>query len=186
MYVDKFYVYRFLDKDDNTIYIGRTKNLERRLTQEHFTSYGHLSKNCYDECESIEYMEFDVETEMKIYELYFINYYNPKYNVMENKNDNFTFSLEEHWTEYKNNDIISKKEYKVYNYIIMTSENYHCRTELYLNHASKDLKLKELHVHRILLSLEKKGYIGLEQYGRYFRITHSLRDLKFPKEDLDE
>ncbi|UUV47072.1 nucleotide excision repair endonuclease [Bacillus phage vB_BanS-Thrax5] len=183
---NKFYVYRFLDKDDNTIYIGRTNNLERRLTQEHFSRHGHLPVECYRECHSIEYMEFDSETEMKIYEVYCINIHNPKYNVIENKNDDFTFSLKEHWTKFKINDIISKKEYKVYNYIIMTSEHYHCRTELYLNHASRDLKLKELHVHRILLSLEKKGYIGLEQYGRYFRITHSLRDLKFPKEDLDE
>lgn len=183
---DKFYVYRFLDKDDQIIYIGRTNNLERRLTQEHFTSYGHLPKKCYDDCETIEYMEFEAEGEMKIFELYFINKFSPKYNVMENRNENFTFSLEEHWTEYKNNDIISKKEYKVYNYIIMTSAEFYCKTKLYINHASKDLKLKELHVHRILLSLEKKGYIKFEQYGRYFLISHSLRPLKFPKEGLDE
>jgi hypothetical protein len=48
---------------------------------------------------------------------------------------------------------------------------------------AKDLKLKPDNTFRILESLENKGYISIEQYGMLLRITHSLKDLKLPKEE---
>ena len=39
-------VYRFLDKNNNIIYVGKAKNLKSRLN-----SHNHLSEKCYDEIE---------------------------------------------------------------------------------------------------------------------------------------
>lgn len=32
-----FYIYRFLDCENNVIYIGRTNDINRRILKEHFT-----------------------------------------------------------------------------------------------------------------------------------------------------
>ena len=37
-------VYRFLDDTKKTIYIGVSDNIDRRMTKEHFTKNGHLTK----------------------------------------------------------------------------------------------------------------------------------------------
>ncbi|UGO50977.1 GIY-YIG nuclease family protein [Bacillus phage vB_BanS_Nate] len=180
----KFYVYRFLNKLNEVIYVGRTNNLKRRMTYEHFSKYGHLPQQCYQECGTVEFMEIESETEMKIYELYLINKYNPKYNVIENKNDDFTFNLEEHWTEYKNNDIISKKEYKVYSYIIMHSEVGKSQMITTLTALAEGLKMRhEDKLWKLLESLERKGYIRMQQMGILLIINHTMRDLEFPKEE---
>ncbi|UUV46291.1 nucleotide excision repair endonuclease [Bacillus phage vB_BanS-Thrax2] len=180
----KFYVYRFLDMFDHVIYIGRTNDLYRRMTYEHFSTYGHLPQQCYDDCETIEFMELSSHSEMKVFELYLINKYNPRYNIMENRNDNFTFNLEEHWTEYKNNDIITKKEYKVYNYIVMQSDVGWTRTITTANILSEGLKIKnKATLWRLLESLERKGYISILKTGNTLIITHTLRNLEFPKEE---
>ena len=40
-----YYVYRFLDKDNEIIYVGKTYNLETRL-KTHFGKKGHLPEEC--------------------------------------------------------------------------------------------------------------------------------------------
>ena len=64
----KYYVYRFLNKDNIIIYVGRTSDLSRRLSNhEHIT----------DNVSKIEYIECDSEAEMAWKEIYYINlYYN--------------------------------------------------------------------------------------------------------------
>lgn len=42
--------YRFLDNQAQTLYVGKSKNIHRRLFSQHFKrngSFGHLDKNCY-------------------------------------------------------------------------------------------------------------------------------------------
>ena len=68
-------VYRFLDKNNNIIYVGKAKNLKSRLN-----SHNHLSEKCYDEIEKIEYISFGNENDMDFAERYFIHKENPKYN----------------------------------------------------------------------------------------------------------
>ncbi|AGI11802.1 hypothetical protein X915_gp119 [Bacillus phage vB_BanS-Tsamsa] len=178
----KFYVYRFLDVLGTVLYIGRTNDLKRRLENEHFSKYGHLPKECYDKCATIEFMEFDSESEMKVYELYLINRYSPQYNVMENRNDNFTFILKEDWTKVKNNDIINKKEYKIYSYIVMHSDVGKFRTTTTLTALAEGLKMKHKDkLWKLLESLQRKGYIYVQQLGMTLIISHTLRDLEFPK-----
>ena len=73
-----FYVYKFLDQDNNIIYIGRTTGLERRM-KEHKLN-GHLSQECYDKVNKIFYSKLGSNVDMKIYESYYISKYKPIYN----------------------------------------------------------------------------------------------------------
>ncbi|AKQ08417.1 hypothetical protein PQE66_gp102 [Bacillus phage PBC2] len=182
-----FFIYRFLSKHGEVIYIGRTNNLERRIMQEHFTKNGHLPKECYDECKEVEYMELSSESEMKIYELYLINKYNPRYNIMENRNDDFKFILEEQWTKVKDNDIMTKKEYKLYSFIVINSDVGYWKTTTDIDTLADGIKIKNRDtVTRMLESLMRKGYIRFEKHGRKLVIPHTLRSIKFPKEEENE
>ena len=78
---NKYYVYRFLDINDNVIYIGRTKNISNRING-HISS-GHLPNECYTSIEKIEYIELETFADMCIYEIYYINEYFPLYNTSE-------------------------------------------------------------------------------------------------------
>lgn len=70
---DKFYVYMYM-KDDNPLYIGRTKNLCRRLTT-------HCSKSkFYHVANRIMIMEFDNTVDHQIAEMHLISAMQPKYN----------------------------------------------------------------------------------------------------------
>lgn len=70
-------VYRFLNKENKIIYIGKAKNLKSRLS-----GHNHLSNKCYDETETIEYVSFNNENDMDLAERYFICKENPKYNTV--------------------------------------------------------------------------------------------------------
>lgn len=115
-----YYVYRFLDEKEKIIYIGRTENLNDRLTKQHFTIRGHLSQECYKEVKKVEVAELRSRSEMKMYEIYFINKNNPKYNVIDNKQDEFQFQLPDvEWVEFtgkkeaSHTEEVSKLEKKV-------------------------------------------------------------------------
>lgn len=84
---NKFYVYKFLDKDNKIIYVGKTKNLNQRIHR-HFSKDGHLSKECYENVYEIEYCEFNTNTDMTMFEVYMINKYRPIYNIDLKYNDN--------------------------------------------------------------------------------------------------
>lgn len=70
-------IYRFLDRNENIIYIGKAKNLEKRLKR-----HRHLSEECYIECKYVEYTCFENEDEMELAELYYIKKLKPKYNIV--------------------------------------------------------------------------------------------------------
>lgn len=75
-----YYVYRFLDKSNNIIYVGKSKqDLEQR-----FRGHLHLPDECYDLVYKIEYIECLTESDMSIKEIYYINKY---------RNDNFYFNV---------------------------------------------------------------------------------------------
>jgi len=129
-------------------------------------------------------MELQSESEMKVYELYLINKYSPKYNTMENRNDDFNFILEELWTEAKDNDIMTKKEYKLYSFIVMHSDVGLWRTTTNIDVLADGIKIKDRGtVQRMLESLARKSYIRVRPYGRKLIISHTLRNIKFPKEE---
>lgn len=75
-----YYVYRFLDKSKNVIYVGKSKqDLEQR-----FRGHLHLPDECYDLVYKIEYIECLTESDMSIKEIYYINKY---------RNENFYFNV---------------------------------------------------------------------------------------------
>lgn len=80
-----FYVYRFLNKNFEVIYVGRTVNIKKRMSQ-HFTK-GHLPSECYKQVARIDYLELETKADMNIVELYFIGKYRPEFNVRDNHSD---------------------------------------------------------------------------------------------------
>lgn len=75
----KYYVYRFLDKNNNVIYVGRTNSIITRMNQ-HFDTDGHLPTEWYEQVEHIEYIKMSSIIDMYIKELYYINRLKPIYN----------------------------------------------------------------------------------------------------------
>lgn len=100
----KWFVYKFLGKQDEVLYIGKTKNLKNRIGQQHFTLTGHLDKYVYLATEKVYCSELVSHEEMDIYERYLVNTLNPIYNTQMNNNNKFRFTLPElHWQELKFN-----------------------------------------------------------------------------------
>lgn len=74
-------VYRFLDKDDNILYVGKTSNIYTRMEQ-HFISKSTLQPYVYDKVVKIEYINCKDEQDMTEKEKYFISKYK---NTIHNK-----------------------------------------------------------------------------------------------------
>lgn len=68
-------VYRFLNSNNEIIYIGKAKDLKNRLN-----NHAHLPKECYEEVCEVEYCSFETEDEMDLAERYLIPKIRPKYN----------------------------------------------------------------------------------------------------------
>jgi replicative DNA helicase len=90
---NKFYIYRFLDKDENILYIGRTNDIYRRMLKEHFTALGHLPNECYKSIDKIEYTEIENESEEVAYEAVLINRFRPVYNKQFKDEADFDINL---------------------------------------------------------------------------------------------
>ena len=75
-----FYVYRFLDKEKNIIYVGKSK----QELDERFSRHLHLPDECYNSVHKIEYIQCSTESDMSIKEIYYINKY---------KGDHFYFNV---------------------------------------------------------------------------------------------
>lgn len=84
------YVYRFLDKYENIIYVGSCGSMKNRMKQ-HFTK-GHLPKECYEMVEYIDFAKTQSRTEAYMYESYEIATIRPRYNsvgkIFNNSNRN--------------------------------------------------------------------------------------------------
>jgi hypothetical protein len=75
--MNKYFVYRFENKDGEIIYVGQTKkNLPER-----FDNHNHLPEKCYNEIELIKYLNFYSKTDADIAEKYFISKWKPMYNT---------------------------------------------------------------------------------------------------------
>jgi len=94
-----YYVYRFLDKDDNIIYVGKTTNIHQRI-------FGHISKAIsinknenqllmYPNVYKIEYCQVLSDYHMNIYEMHYICKYNPAFNINYKTNNQKLFDLPE-------------------------------------------------------------------------------------------
>lgn len=70
-------VYRFLNKNNEVIYIGKASDLKQRMW-----NHGHLPEECYKERIKIEFCMFDTKGDMDFAERYFIPKIKPKYNTV--------------------------------------------------------------------------------------------------------
>lgn len=71
------YLYRFIDENNQVIYVGKTiQNLRDR-----FRGHYHLPEKCYEQTVKIEYATLDTEADLGIYEIYYINQLKPVYNT---------------------------------------------------------------------------------------------------------
>ena len=95
------YIYRFLDINNNIIYVGKTsQTLDKRIAQ-HFTK-GHLPKECYRNIARIEYQKYKTESDALVMETYYITKYNPLYNKLQKSRDLPTLDLDKQdWKVYK-------------------------------------------------------------------------------------
>ena len=73
----EYYIYKYLNKNEEIIYIGLTSRPIQRRIKEHEVE--ELQKETY----RIEYAKVMTEADMRMYELYYINKYNPKFNVRD-------------------------------------------------------------------------------------------------------
>ena len=70
------YTYRFVDVNENIIYVGYTgQRLAKRIGQ-HFTK-GHLPQSCYKSITRIDYIKWDTKSDAQVMEVYYINKYHP-------------------------------------------------------------------------------------------------------------
>ena len=94
---NKFYVYRFINKDENIVYVGKTIDLKTRFRQHEYLT---------DDIIKIEYIECASEADMTWKEIYYINLYKNK----DTTNSSFIckdyptiYDFGDVWIEYKNN-----------------------------------------------------------------------------------
>lgn len=112
-------VYRFLNSKHEVIYIGKAKDLKKRLN-----GHSHLTDECYVEKVEVEYITFKTEDDMNFAEKYFIMKFNPKYNtVLSGKNFNLkSIDLDiKIWKKYSEktiNEINSNDEIDPIEYLI--------------------------------------------------------------------
>lgn len=140
-------IYRFLNKDNEIIYIGKAKDLKKRLS-----NHTHLTDECYQEKVKVEFTIFETEHDMDMAERYYIPKYKPKYNkVMQehltaldiNKFDDAK------WYTYNPHMIIEGIEelkntleiYELNNRILtLRQEIDNCKDTLRKEHLQNDLK----------------------------------------------
>ena len=68
-----YFVYKFLDKDGNALYVGQTIDMDRRMSE-------HKGKIWDQEKDHIEFARCENMADMCIYEMYYINKLHAKYN----------------------------------------------------------------------------------------------------------
>lgn len=86
---NKFYVYKWVDNNDNILYIGKTTNIENR-TKQHIHDKDWINKDT-----KLYYAELPNKTDMDIYEIYYINKFKPMHNTNYMNEATFSFALPE-------------------------------------------------------------------------------------------
>ena len=96
------YTYRFVDTNENVIYVGYTGQTMAKRISQHFTK-GHLPKKCYKSIARIDYIKWDSKSDAQVMEVYYINKYHPKFNKLDKQGDrlNIQIEYEKEWKVYQ-------------------------------------------------------------------------------------
>lgn len=103
------YVYKLLDKKGNVLYVGKTNDLKRRLTE-------HISNQEWrNEIDSLYYAVCRDDFEQRTYENYYIIKSNPKYNKQDKSFSTHIILPELKWKKFEDiedfdRDEIAKKK----------------------------------------------------------------------------
>lgn len=103
-------VYRFFNKEDEIIYVGRTSQGVKKRMKEHFNSHGHLDPVCYKNVHKINYCTFQTSAETKIYEIYLINKYKPIYNTADKEHKNLKIDIDISNLKWIDLEFVSEEE----------------------------------------------------------------------------
>lgn len=93
-------IYRFKNKSKEIIYIGKAKELNRRIK-----AHSHLPAECYEELKTIEYILLKTIDDIDLAERYLVAKNKPKYNeALKNKNISFRIKYLDNkkWTILEN------------------------------------------------------------------------------------
>lgn len=135
------YLYMFLNKNEEPLYIGISKNLTTRIETQHFKSkFGNLCKECIEETYKILYHQATSEDDMKIKERYLINTLKPKYNNKMNNKKSFDYKIQINWQQYefKKEELLEKRyknetkqhlKFRNYNYDFESQDYLKLRTD---------------------------------------------------------
>lgn len=110
----QYIVYKFLNSKNETLYIGKSVNFDNRIKS-------HIkTKKWWKEVKVVQIAQCSTKTDMDIYELYYINKLEPKYNIASVNNISSSFNLDElEFINYDFKNIISNmKKRKKTNYKI--------------------------------------------------------------------
>ena len=150
-----YYVYRFLDASDQIKYVGKTGNLEKRMT-EHFSKQGHLAEEQYRQIEKIEYVELDFQLDMDILEKYLINLWNPPFNTVD-KNSNITlFKITDNSLTWKTFD--KKKIVKPQNKPVLVTISQKIKKE------SNLIKYEEIKISNNLINILNQSGLKISEH----------------------
>lgn len=179
----KFYVYKFVDVNQEILYIGATENLERRINYQHLQLEvkGNLDKKCIEEKCKVYFHTCLSNSEMKIKEHYLIAKLNPKYNKNYKTRDEIGFEMPIKWEEFKFSNYQKRKALKrkdIKNFTLNLNEtNYYKLINIYRNYQ---LKNKLFNAFTLTQFLE----IGILYYAdflknntKYLKVTDSFKKL---------
>ena len=122
------YTYRFVNANNDVIYVGYTgQSMSKRIGQ-HFTK-GHLPKKCYKSIARIDYIKWDTKSDAQVMGVFFINKYHPKFNRLDKQDDRLNIQVtdEKEWKTYqviKNPNVKGEAEGGVLTWIMVAALAY--------------------------------------------------------------
>lgn len=72
-------VYRLLDYKDSVLYIGKSMQMKQRIAN-HLRGKSNIPEECCKQIKRVEFLEFETEVDMDLFEIYAISYFQPPYN----------------------------------------------------------------------------------------------------------
>lgn len=96
--------YRFIDSLNNVIYIGTSKNIDRRISSHFQGKQGHLGSSVYSQVARVEVMKCKDYPSALYAEQILIDRYAPRYNSRDKRknifNNTYKSDLKENWQLY--------------------------------------------------------------------------------------
>lgn len=188
--MSKYYVYRFKDKHEQIVYVGKTKNLKTRMRQ-HFSPRGHLTEQQYASIETVEYVELPTKIDMDIKELYYINKWKPAYNT-SNVNHNTASTIiadDDEWIIYSSKK--KNSEYALQDKISVLEKELATKIKMIRDIESENVQLRNSNIEltrqienldkALNQSREKRHIAIVNTLGNYEQDSDDYTDMTFVK-----